>query len=144
MSALSNCIVMTQVKSQLIHELLNLAQKYPDREDELFEFLAFESIELTPEIYNRLKLLDSTVTLIGKTRQPKINHYNPKPKLRSLASPMAWISYMRQSVRYISVKIFLRLLDRTLIMDDNIKAFQISPIIKQNPMYSKPIQESDL
>jgi hypothetical protein len=125
MGTIPHQTIMRQVRRNLVTELLDHADKGPRQRNELLQFLAFEPVELTEDVYNRLAHLQTTAVLFGRMRQPVISNENPKPIFNSL-SPRDLRSYAKQWCRYLFMKVFLKGLHRGLLMQDELRAMQMA------------------
>lgn len=124
---ISHLTVLQQVRKNLTTELLEQQHLSVRHRNDLLKFLAFEPVEMTPDIYNRLADKGATRTMIGRVRVPALQIINPKPRFHMWNKPGIF-GYLYQWVWYIALALFIPVLKRCLWMHDEIQAFQISEL----------------
>lgn len=129
---ISHLTVLQQVRKNLTTELLDRQHLSARHRNDLIKFLAFEPVEMTPDVYNRLSDKGLTRTMIGRVRVPVLQVSNPRPRFHFWFNGGIF-GYLYQWGWYLVLLLFIPILKRCLWMHDEIQAFQISEMNVPDP-----------
>jgi hypothetical protein len=129
---ISHHTVLQQVRKNLTTELIDNQHLSARHRNDLIKFLAFEPVEMTPDIYNKLADKGFSRTMIGRVRVPVLQVFNPKPRFY-MWSKFGIFGYAYQWAWYIALALFIPVLKRCIWMHDEIQAFQISEVNVLDP-----------
>ncbi len=122
---LSHLTVMQVVRRNILEELLQKSTSSEVYRDELVQFITLEPMNLTPEIFARVRKILGGELALGNFPTFSILDHNPRPYVESWG-PTGLKNYVRQWFRYVICKIILRFLPRLITTNVELRGFSLA------------------